>query len=151
MIIKSVLLPLAPADAFALFTTGISAWWPAERRHTNDPGSTLHIQANGRFFEQARDGREVELGHVLWWEAPRRIVFDFYVATGPDRPTEVEITFESEGAGTRVTVKHGPKPASAALWDDRAPRYASAWQSVLAAFAAAARKKALPFVTGELP
>ena len=133
MINKSVVLPLAPARAFALFTEQISAWWPAERRHTNDAESTLYLLATGRFFERARDGREVDLGRVVEWEAPTRIVLDFYIATGPTHPTEVEVTFTPEADGTRVTVTHTPKPESKDLWGDRAPRYERAWEVVLAA------------------
>jgi hypothetical protein len=138
MIHQSVFLALPAAAAFALFTRRISEWWPPENRHTSDPQSTLHLLESGRFYEKSRDGREVELGRVVVWEEARRIVLDFYVATGPDRPTRAEVRFEVVAGGTRVTVTHGPKPPSAELWAERAPRYARAWQRVLAALAAAA-------------
>jgi len=138
MMFKSVHLPLAPAAAFDLVTRRIDEWWPPERRHANDPGSQIFLLASGRFYERARDGREVELGYVRSWDAPRRIVLDFFIATGPERPTEVEIAFEARGAGTEVTVVHRTKPSSEALWSDRAPRYAGAWDDVLAALSIAA-------------
>ena len=138
MMIKSVLLPLAPTQAFTLFTEQINAWWPEERRHTNDTESTLYLEATGRFFEQARDGRQVDLGRVVEWQAPERIVLDFYIATGPAHPTKVEVTFTPEAAGTRVTVMHTPKPESEDLWADRAPRYERSWEIVLAAVERAA-------------
>jgi len=137
MIVKSVDLALPPAAAFELFTARISDWWPVESRHTSDPASTLHLQAGGRFFERAADGHEVELGRVLQWQPPQRLVFDFFVATGPAAPTRVEVRFDAQGAGTRVTVTHGPNPASEPLWTERAPRYRRAWDRVLAALAAA--------------
>ena len=133
MMIKSVLLRLAPDRAFSLFTEQISSWWPPDRRHTNDSNSTLYLESTGRFFERARDGREVDLGRVVEWRAPERIVLDFYIATGPAHPTKVEVTFAPEAEGTRVTVIHAPKPESEDLWEDRAPRYERAWASVLAA------------------
>lgn len=70
MMTKSIHLPLAPAEAFELFTTRVSDWWPPENRHTNDPQSTLHLLEDGQFFERAKNGREVELGKVLVWDAP---------------------------------------------------------------------------------
>ena len=143
MMIKSVLLPLGPADAFKLFTSEISSWWPTDRRHTNDPESAIFIDPGGRFFERARDGREVELGRVLAWEERNRIELDFYIATGPAQPTAVEIVFVEEVGGTRVTVTHAPKAESESLWDERAPRYARSWEAVLAALVAAARNKRL--------
>jgi hypothetical protein len=137
MMTQSVHLRLPPADAFALFTARISDWWPPESRHLNDPLSTLHLHAGGRFFERASDGRELELGKVLLWEPGQRIVLDFYIATGPDKPTSVDVRFEPDGDGTRVTVTHRPKPESESLWTERAPRYARAWERVLAALGAA--------------
>lgn len=137
MMVKSVLLPLAPAAAFQLFTEKIGEWWPTDRRHTEDPASEIFLLESGRFYERARDGREVELGHVRSWDRPKRIVLDFFVATDPERPTEVEITFAAQRGGTQVTVLHRPKPVSEALWIERAPRYAQSWDIVLAALSRA--------------
>lgn len=138
MIIRSVLLPITPHAAFKLFTEQITAWWPAERRHTDDPASTLHLFADGRFFERASDGREIELGRVIEWLSPHRIVLDFYIATGPTHPTKVEIQFTADGSGTRVTIIHAPTPKSESLWNERAPRYERSWEMVLAALLTAA-------------
>jgi hypothetical protein len=138
MMVKSVTLPLAPAAAFELFTQKIGEWWPPERRHTQDPGSEIFLLATGRFYERARDGREVELGCVRCWDIPNRILLDFFIATSPERPTEVEIAFAARGAGTEVTVMHRPKPSSEALWSERAPRYARSWDVVLGALSLAA-------------
>lgn len=133
MIVNSVLLRLNAQKAFQLFTSSISDWWPTDRRHTRDPAGKIFLLASGRFFERAADGLEVDLGKVTTWDEPHRILLDFYIATGPDHPTEVEIRFEPEDTGTRVTVTHRPKPESAHLWNERAPRYVSSWQAVLEA------------------
>ena len=138
MIVKSVMLPLPPPAAFELFTRKIGEWWPPDRRHTQDPASEIFLLQSGRFYERARDGHEVELGYVRSWELPRRILFDFFIATGPEKPTEVEITFAADEGGTRVTVIHRPKPSSEALWTERAPRYTRSWDVVLAALSQAA-------------
>jgi len=137
MIVRSVLLKLPPLAAFALFTQRAGDWWPPDRRHTDDPRSEIFLLPGGRFYERASDGREVELGRVRAWEAPVRILLDFYIASGPEQPTEVEIVFAAQPDGTRVTVIHRPTPASAAIWAARAPRYAASWQIVLAALARA--------------
>lgn len=138
MIEQSILLPLKPTQAFDLFTLQISAWWPPERRHLNDANSQLFLLEDGRFFERASDGTELDLGRVRVWDAPRRIVLDFYMGTDAAHPTEVEIRFEAEGDATRVCVRHGPRDSSAALWDQRAAVFERAWRSVLAALRAAA-------------
>jgi uncharacterized protein YndB with AHSA1/START domain len=138
MMVKSVILPLPPLAAFELFTQKIGEWWPPDRRHTKDPASQIFLLESGRFYERARDGHEVELGAVRSWELPRRILLDFFIATGPQKPTEVEITFAAQAGGTRVTVTHRPKPESADVWTERAPRYERSWDVVLAALGRAA-------------
>ena len=138
MMVKSVTLPLAPRAAFELFTQKIGEWWPADRHHTQDPTSEIFLLQSGRFYECARDGHEVELGYVRSWQKPSRILLDFFIATSPENPTEVEITFAAQEGGTRVTVTHRPKPDSEVLWTERAPRYARSWDIVLAALSRAA-------------
>jgi hypothetical protein len=140
MIELSVLLALAPVQAFELFTTQISAWWPPDRRHLNDPNSQLFLRASGRFFERAGNGTELDLGRVRLWDPPRRIVLDFYVGTDAAHPTEVDIRFEAEGDGTRVSVNHRPREDSVELWDKRAAIFARSWEAVLSALRAAAVK-----------
>jgi uncharacterized protein YndB with AHSA1/START domain len=138
MITRSVLLPLDVGAAFTLFTTRIAEWWPPDRRHTGDPASQIFLLPTGRFYERGASGEEVDLGRVRAWEPPSRIVLDFFIATGPDRPTEVEITFRARQASTEVVVVHRPTAASAALWAGRAPKYERSWDSVLAALSRAA-------------
>jgi hypothetical protein len=138
MMVKSVTLPLTPLAAFELFTGKIGEWWPPDRRHTEDPASEIFLLQSGRFYERARDGREVELGRVRSWDLPRRILLDFFIATGPDHPTEVEIIFAAEARGTRVTVTHRAKPDSEGLWATWAPGYARSWDAVLSALSRAA-------------
>jgi uncharacterized protein YndB with AHSA1/START domain len=133
---KSIVLPCGPERAFALFTGEISRWWPPERRHTDDPASRITLDADGPFFEEAADGTTVPLGRVRAWEPPARLLLDFYPGTDPERPTEVEVEFAAEGAGTRVRVRHRPTAASASVFDDRAPSFVRAWDLVLPALAA---------------
>jgi uncharacterized protein YndB with AHSA1/START domain len=142
MIEKSVVLPLGPAAAFDLFTQKISLWWPSERRHTKDPRSEIFLLASGRFYERARDGHEVELGSVRSWDRPQRILLDFFIATGPERPTEVEIVFSRRGLGTEVTVMHRSKPSSELLWSERAPVFVRSWEDVLSCLSRAAARDA---------
>ena len=134
MIVRSVRLSIAPMQAFELFTTRISDWWPPQSRHVRGSGSRLYLLPEGRFYEQGVDGEEFELGRVLEWEPGKRILCHFYVATGIERPTLVEIRFESEASGTRVTVTHGPTRASEAAWAGFAPKYDLNWGRVLAAY-----------------
>ncbi len=137
---RSVMLPCPPARACEVFTGRISAWWPPARRHTGEADSTIVLSAVGRFFARGRAGTEIELGAVLAWEPPARLVLDWDPGTDREPPTRVEIRFTAEGAaGTRVSIVHGPTPANADLFDARAPRYDASGALVLAALEDAGR------------
>jgi uncharacterized protein YndB with AHSA1/START domain len=121
-----------------LFTEHASTWWPEGRRHTPDPRSTIHMVPEGRFWERAGDGHEVELGKVRVWEPPGLLVLEFFVGTDADHPTEVTVTFTAEGERTRVLVRHGPRPESEAIFHARASAYERSWTLLLVALAGAA-------------
>ena len=138
MIEKTALLACPLERAFALLTERAGLWWPAERRHTPDPASAIHIEASGRFFERASDGTEVELGVVRVFEPPTRLVLDWYPGTGRHEPTHVEIVLTPEGTGTRLHLVHRAGPHSAESYAKKAAAYDRSWDLVLAALRAAA-------------
>lgn len=133
MIVRSVVLACRPEHAFALFTEQAGLWWPADRRHTADAGSVIMMEATGRFFERALDGREVELGVVRRFEPARSLLLDWYPGTGPANPTQVEISFDEVDGGTRVTIHHGPGVAGFEAFESKASAYRRSWDLVLAA------------------
>jgi uncharacterized protein YndB with AHSA1/START domain len=135
MIVKSVVLACDPGRAFALFTEQAGLWWPAARRHSKDANSTIRMEACGRFFERSSDGTEVELGVVRHFEPPRRLLLDWYPGTGPEHPTQVEITFAAEAGGTRVTVRHMQGSADSAVFARSATAYDRSWDQVMTAVA----------------
>jgi hypothetical protein len=139
MIEKSAFLTCSPTRAFELFTERASDWWPEAVRHTPDPRSEIRMLASGRFWERAGDGHEVELGRVLVWEPPARLILDFYPGTDALHPTEVIVKFAGEADGSRVVVEHRPKAESADLWATGAPRFERSWSLVLPALQEAAR------------
>lgn len=141
MIVKTIELRCEPERAFALFTERAGEWWPSERRHTDDDASTIRIEPEGRFYERAADGTEVQLGRVRNFEPPHRLALDWYPGSGPAQPTFVEVEFERVAGGTRVTVTHGAGAAPRAVYDDNAGGYDRSWDLVLDAFAGAARSR----------
>jgi uncharacterized protein YndB with AHSA1/START domain len=138
VIVKTVWLPCTPERAFVLFTERAGEWWPATRRHTDDPTGDIQIEAAGRFFERANDGVEIELGAVRIFEPGRRLVLDWYPGTGPENPTLVEISFEPAATGTQITVTHSPGHAGREVFDRDVAAYDRSWTAVLAALDAQA-------------
>ena len=102
---------VAQAEAFAFFTEDIDVWWKRGPRYRRsyDEGSTLRLEpfVGGGFLETEEAGRVLELGRVLTWDPPSRLIFSFGGRDfAPGEWTEVEVSFEPDGDGTRVSVEH---------------------------------------------
>ncbi len=110
----TVTVPVPPALAFEIFTTEIDLWWrrgPQYRHVTGDRALVaIEPREGGRVFESTAGdaaGPAQEIGRVLAWQPPARLLFEWRNATfAPVERTEVEVLFEPAGEGTRVTVTH---------------------------------------------
>ena len=103
----------APADrAFEVFTAGIGRWWP--KSHKIGPADLdrpiIEPREGGRWYERDVDGTECEIGKVLVWDPPARLVLAWQLTPewkfDPELITEVEVTFTPDGDGTRVDLEH---------------------------------------------
>ncbi|TAJ70532.1 MAG: ATPase [Phenylobacterium sp.] len=97
-----------PQRAFAVFTEEIGAWWrPSGLFQTTPRAPGALAFADGRLTETLANGKVFEIGKVLAWEPPERLVFSWRQANfPPDLHTEVEVCFEAVGDETRVSVEH---------------------------------------------
>ncbi len=112
----TVTVAVPAAQAFRVFTEQIDQWWRRGGRFRHAGGGrgivAIEPRLDGRLFEayDAADGAErvVELGRVLAWEPPRRLVFEWRNADFTrHEKTEVEVSFESvDAARTRVVLLH---------------------------------------------
>ena len=144
---RAVTVKASQARAFEVFTARIAAWWPKSHHIGKVEPETLALEPRlgGRWFERAPDGTECDLGKVLTWEPPARLVLAWQINPKfqyqADLITEVELRFIPEGAGaTRVELEHRNLERfgeGAAAMRDRidAPR---GWPFILDAFAQAA-------------
>jgi uncharacterized protein YndB with AHSA1/START domain len=101
----------APDRAFAVFTGEIGAWWRPNglfQTTPRDPGRlAFEPGEGGRLVETLANGKVFEIGRVLVWDPPERLVFSWRQANfPPDLLTEVEVRFEAVGEETRVSVEH---------------------------------------------
>jgi uncharacterized protein YndB with AHSA1/START domain len=112
---QSVTVPLTPDKAFELFADRLSDWWPRDGTHSLTKAETFYLEARegGRWGEEDPDGGYCPWGRVLSVDRPRRIVLawqltpEFAYDADPAKQTEVEVSFEPEGAGaTKVTLEH---------------------------------------------
>ncbi len=110
----SVLVEVSPDEAFRIFTQEIDQWWRRglAYRAGGRTTSVLHLEGRvgGKLFETIDSGgstRVVQTGHVIVWEPPARLVFEWRATNfAPDERTEVEVCFEASRSGTLVTVTH---------------------------------------------
>ena len=101
----------SPERAFQVFTDDIGAWWRPNVLFQTTPRApgvlAFEPGEGGRLTETLANGKVFEIGRILAWEPPSRLVFSWRQASfPPDLLTEVEVRFEAVGEETRVSVEH---------------------------------------------
>jgi uncharacterized protein YndB with AHSA1/START domain len=112
-VIKEVVVNASAEHAFSVFTDGIDQWWPRQHHIGKSPlkKEVLETRLGGRWYGLSEDGSECDIGKVLAWEPPTRLLLSWQL-TGdwkfdPDFLTEIEVTFTPEGPRkTRVVLEH---------------------------------------------
>jgi uncharacterized protein YndB with AHSA1/START domain len=102
---------VAPEDAFEVFTRETDLWWRRGPRYRADreKRSTIRFEPGegGRLVESVDDGEPFEIGRVLVWEPPSRLVLQWRARNfAPGEHTRVSVVFEPQNGGTRVTLEH---------------------------------------------
>ncbi len=108
----TTLVAVEPAEAFEIFTADVDSWWkrgPRWRADGRRP-STLRFEPGpgGRLVEVYDESRGelFEFGRVLAWEPPARLRFEFQGTNfARGEVTVVEVRFEPDADGTRVTLE----------------------------------------------
>ena len=146
---REVTVKAPPARAFDVFTTRIGLWWPKSHHIGPAEPETIVIEPRqgGRWFERQPDGSECDLGHVLAWDPPTRLVLGWQLSPDwrfdPDLLTEVEIRFTPRADGsTRVELEHRKLEAFGERAEAMAESIGSqgGWPTILQAFADAANQ-----------
>lgn len=145
---KSVRVDRTAEDAFSLFTEHIDRWWPVEvfsRAADDQYGKGVKVErvvfeprAGGRLYEVTSEGVEGVWANVLEYERPARIVLAWKPNDRPEPPTEVEIRFEPDGAGTLVSLEHRGWDELGARAEEAREGHDGGWQLPLERFVAAA-------------
>jgi uncharacterized protein YndB with AHSA1/START domain len=110
---KQVMVEASAEHAFRVFTQGIDRWWPREPHIGKSPlkQQILEPHVSGRWYSVCEDGSQCDVGKVLVWEPPRRLVLAWQITAQWQHDatflTEVEVTFTPEGPRrTRVDLEH---------------------------------------------
>ena len=137
---KTVLVDFAPAEAFELFTSRVSSWWPTATHsygHEKVTDVVFEPFIGGSFYE-VTDGGTAPWGKVIAWEPPHRLAVEWQI--GKCAGTEVEVRFSPEGPGSRVELEHRgwERVADAGEWQG----YNGGWDAVLTPYVESASRKA---------
>jgi uncharacterized protein YndB with AHSA1/START domain len=144
---KTVTVEASPERAFRVFTQGIDRWWPRQHHIGQSPlkRAVLEPRLGGRWYSVCEDGSECEVGKVLSWEPPERLVLAWQITAhwqyDPSFVTEVEVLFIAEGPRrTRVELEHRDLDRFGAAAVELRERIgaASGWGLILESFARAA-------------
>ena len=144
---KQIVVETSQQRAFRTFTDGIDRWWPREHHIGASPleRMVLEPRAGGRWYSICRDGSEVDVGKVLAWEPPDRLVLAWQITASwqydPAFSTEIEIGFIVEAPRrTRVELEHKQLERYGADAEAVKKTFESddAWLAQLVAFARAA-------------
>ena len=112
---KSVIVAASPAQAFAVFTSGIDRWWPKSHGIGATPirESIIEPFVGGRWYTHHEDGSDIVIGHVRVWRPGEHLVVSWEISSEwkPDPrqefASEVEVRFTAEAGGrTRVELEH---------------------------------------------
>jgi uncharacterized protein YndB with AHSA1/START domain len=106
---QSVRVECPIEQAFRLFTEGFAQWWPlASYSITGEEAETCAMEpwVGGRLLERTRSGAEREWGSVLAWDPPEHLQFTWHPGGPEDRRQTVDVDFQVEADGTRVTLIH---------------------------------------------
>ncbi|HEX3366365.1 SRPBCC family protein [Phenylobacterium sp.] len=100
----------SPERAFQAFVDEIGAWWrPSPLFQTTPRPGVLSFEPGegGRLIETRAGGKMFQIGRIVAWEPPSRLVFSWRQANfPPDLHTEVEVGFEAVDGETRVSIEH---------------------------------------------
>jgi len=139
---SSVTVPLAPAEAFRLFTDGMSSWWPLASHSVygdEATGVVIEPRAGGRVYEVTDDGRTSEWGVVSAFEPGERLAMSWHPGREAGVATHVDIAFSATAdGGTAVDLVHTGWEVRGAEAPKIAAGYNKGWKFVLREFVAAA-------------
>ncbi len=151
-VMRSAWVPRTPADAFAIFTDEIGAWWPLPSHGLFGSEAGGLAFRNGLLVEYATDGRETTWGEVVDWDPPNRFAITWHPGQPSDDASHVTVSFEAADGGTQVIIRHDGWEAFGEDALARRRTYAgpNAWGSVLDHYSDATEPHVAPLDLAQL-
>jgi uncharacterized protein YndB with AHSA1/START domain len=124
----------APVEtAFRVFTEGMGTWWPlgthsiSVDQELDQKAVDVKVDARegGRLEEVLDDGSTRDWGEIVAWDPPRRVTIAWKPNDRPTPPTEIDVSFTSDGETTQVELEHRGWERLGQVADQVRPLYAS--------------------------
>ena len=133
---KVVTVDCAVEEAFRVFTEDAMSWWPVATHsiHETVREIVFEPEVGGEVYEVSTGGEKGHWATVTAWEPPGRLVLAWNVRRAEPVPTEVEILFVAEGAGTRVELEHRGWEGVAEGAAEKRASYEAGWDVVLGTY-----------------
>jgi hypothetical protein len=137
---KTIIVRCGVDTAFRTWTEQINAWWPKGHSRSANPSTTVFLErrVGGRIYERTPEGVEHEWGEVTVWDPPDHFAYHWFLGSGSERPTRVDVHFIAHGdRSTRVDVRHQGPEFIGELWSRTSAVFDAAWDALLPAYIAA--------------
>lgn len=135
---------LGVEQAFALFTEGISRWWPF-RSHSCAGEDALDVvfeaRVGGAVTEVTRAGDRHPWGTLTAWQPPTHFAMTWHPAQPSERATSLSVRFTPSHAGCVVDLRHDGWGVRGAAAPSVRDEYQHGWALVLGRYAAAAARE----------
>lgn len=130
---KTVTVDCSVEEAFRVFTADALSWWPVASHSIHGTVSEIVFEprAGGDVYEVSATGERGYWASVLEWAPPSRLVLAWNISRAEAAPTEVEVRFLPEGAGTRVELEHRGWERLTENAEDKRSSYDGGWDFVL--------------------
>ncbi len=139
---KSVTVDCTVEEAFRVFTSDASSWWPIATHsiHGDAQAIVFEEREGGEVYELAANGGKGHWATVVGWEPPSRLVLAWNILEREAVATEVEIRFLPDGSGTRVELEHRGWEALAEDAETKRENYDTGWGFVLGTYVDGTRR-----------
>ncbi len=138
-VVKTVDVRRSARDAFRIFTSEMSSWWPMAT-HTRAKTAvgevtvkiTVEPRIGGRVYETLSDGRELEWAVITAFEPGALFAMEWRLGRPDPQYTDVSVKFEPLSAeATRVTLTHENWQRMGGEAERLHEGYNNGWQTVL--------------------
>ncbi len=130
---QRIVVKLAPADAFELFTRGLARWWPFKGHSCSEDPQDVQFEARvgGAVTEIGRDGSRHAWGTLTAWDPPAAFAMTWHPGQDAQKATRLALRFTAVAGGCEVHLLHGGWEAHGADADAMRGNYDQGWGWVL--------------------